>query len=73
MNASGRAPSPAVGRAVGMGNAWAGPMGWRGGNGSEESQEHGQEQSYRHFTTAVQLLIFVGSLLGESSWSCFFF
>ncbi|NXC74533.1 GP176 protein, partial [Anhinga anhinga] len=27
--------------------------------------EHGEEQTYRHFTTTVQIVIFVGSLLGN--------
>lgn len=69
MNESDRAPSQAVTRALEMGNASAGQMVWQGGNVSEaggvESEEHGEEQSYRHFTTTVQVVIFVGSLLGE--------
>uniref|UniRef100_A0A8C0U4I1 Uncharacterized protein n=1 Tax=Cyanistes caeruleus TaxID=156563 RepID=A0A8C0U4I1_CYACU len=54
-------------RALEMGNASAARMVWQGGNASEagtaESEEHGEEQSYRHFTTTVQVVIFVGSLL----------
>lgn len=70
LNESDHGPSQAVGRALRMGNnASAGQAVWQGGNGSEagavESEEHGEEQSYRHFTTTVQVVIFVGSLLGE--------
>lgn len=66
MNESDHAPSQAVTRALEMGNASAGQMVWQGGNVSEAgAEEYGEEQSYRHFTTTVQVVIFVGSLLGE--------
>lgn len=69
MNESDRALSQAVSRALEMGNASAGQLVWQSGNGSQagaaESEQHGEEQSYRHFTTTVQVVIFVGSLLGE--------
>ncbi|CAN0096679.1 unnamed protein product [Bubo scandiacus] len=59
----------AVAGALGMRNASAGQAVWQGGNGSEagtaEGEEHGEEQTYRHFTTTVQVVIFVGSLLGN--------
>jgi len=68
-NDSDHAPYQAVSRALALRNASAGPMGWQGGNGSQagvaEGEEHGQEQTYRHFTTTVQIVIFVGSLLGK--------
>ncbi|XP_057882118.1 G-protein coupled receptor 176 isoform X3 [Melospiza georgiana] len=69
VNESDRAPSPAVTGALETGSASAGQMVWQGGNASEagavKSEQHGEEQSYRHFTTAVQVIIFVGSLLGN--------
>lgn len=68
-NESEHAPYQAVTRALEMRNASAGQMVWQGGNGSEaggaEGEEHGEEQTYRHFTTTVQIVIFVGSLLGK--------
>ncbi|XP_066042987.1 G-protein coupled receptor 176 isoform X1 [Chamaea fasciata] len=74
MNESDRAPSQAVTGALEMGNASAGQMVWQGGNVSEagaaESEEHGEEQSYRHFTTTVQVVIFVGSLLALGVMDC---
>ncbi|XP_014724705.1 PREDICTED: probable G-protein coupled receptor 176 [Sturnus vulgaris] len=70
MNESDHAPSQAVTSALEMGNnSSAGQAVWQGGNVSEagaaEGEEHGEEQSYRHFTTTVQVVIFVGSLLGN--------
>lgn len=68
-NESEHAPYQAVAGALEMRNASAGHMAWQGGNGSgagaAESPEQGQEHTYRLFTTAVQVVIFVGSLLGE--------
>lgn len=68
-NESEHAPFQAVSRALEMRNASAGQMVWQGGNSSDagapEGEEHGEEQTYRHFTTTVQIVIFVGSLLGE--------
>lgn len=68
-NESEHAPYQAVTRALEMRNASAGQIVWQGGNGSEagttESEEHGEEQTYRHFTTTVQIVIFIGSLLGK--------
>lgn len=68
-NESEHAPYQAVTRALEMRNSSAGQMVWQGGNSSEagaaESEEHGEEQTYRHFTTTVQIVIFVGSLLGK--------
>ncbi|XP_054018107.1 G-protein coupled receptor 176 [Dryobates pubescens] len=68
-NGSEQGPYQAVGRALGMRNASAGPLVWQGGNGSgagaAQGEEHGEEQTYRHFTTTVQVVIFVGSLLGN--------
>ncbi|XP_027497655.1 G-protein coupled receptor 176 isoform X4 [Corapipo altera] len=74
-NESDHAPYQAVTRALEMRNASAGQMVWQGGNVSEagavESEEHGEERGYRHFTTTVQIVIFVGSLLGNTMvlWS----
>ncbi|XP_014122056.1 G-protein coupled receptor 176 isoform X4 [Zonotrichia albicollis] len=69
VNESDHAPSQAVTGALETGSASAGQMVWQGGNVSEagavKSEEHGEEQSYRHFTTTVQVVIFVGSLLGN--------
>ncbi|KQK85610.1 putative G-protein coupled receptor 176 [Amazona aestiva] len=67
-NESEHPPYQTVTRALEMRNASAGQMVWQGGNGSQagaaESEEPGEEQTYRHFTTTVQIVIFVGSLLG---------
>ncbi|GAB0190523.1 G-protein coupled receptor 176 [Grus japonensis] len=67
-NESEHVPYQAVTRALEMRNASAGQMVWQGGNGSGasavEGEEHGEEQTYRHFTTTVQIVIFIGSLLG---------
>ncbi|XP_075569214.1 G-protein coupled receptor 176 isoform X1 [Pelecanus crispus] len=68
-NESEHPPYQAVTRALEMRNTSAGQMVWQGGNSSEagaaESEEHGEEQTYRHFTTTVQIVIFVGSLLAS--------
>ncbi|KAK2533291.1 Gpr176 [Columba livia] len=68
-NESEHAPYQAVTRALEMRNTSAAHMAWSSGNGSQagvtQSEEHSQEQTYRHFTTTVQIVIFVGSLLGE--------
>lgn len=67
-NDSEQSPYQAVGRALGMRNSSAGHLVWQGGNGSgagaAPGEEHGEEQTYRQFTTTVQVVIFVGSLLG---------
>ncbi|XP_025907597.1 G-protein coupled receptor 176 [Nothoprocta perdicaria] len=59
----------AVARAVEMRNVSAAHGAWSRRNatgmGAPESGEYGEEQSYRHFTTAVQVVIFIGSLLGN--------
>uniref|UniRef100_A0A8D2L7X4 G protein-coupled receptor 176 n=1 Tax=Varanus komodoensis TaxID=61221 RepID=A0A8D2L7X4_VARKO len=36
------------------------------GMGTSENEEYREEQTYRHFTTVVQVVIFTGSLLGNS-------
>ncbi|PKU43694.1 hypothetical protein llap_5998 [Limosa lapponica baueri] len=68
-NESQHVPFQAASSALELRNASAGQMAWQGGNSSEtgapESEEHGEEQTYRHFTTTVQIVIFVGSLLGQ--------
>ncbi|KAK2532214.1 Gpr176 [Columba guinea] len=68
-NESEHAPYQAVTRALEMRNTSSAHMAWSSGNGSQagvtQSEEHSQEQTYRHFTTTVQIVIFVGSLLGE--------
>lgn len=35
------------------------------GIGPLENGEYSEEQTYRHFTTTVQIVIFIGSLLGK--------
>ncbi|XP_064920354.1 G-protein coupled receptor 176 isoform X1 [Columba livia] len=68
-NESEHAPYQAVTRALEMRNTSAAHMAWSSGNGSQagvtQSEEHSQEQTYRHFTTTVQIVIFVGSLLAS--------
>ncbi|XP_025951601.1 G-protein coupled receptor 176 [Dromaius novaehollandiae] len=68
-NQSEHALYQAVTRAVEIRNASAAQIAWNkrnaSGIGSLETGEYSEEQTYRHFTTAVQVVIFVGSLLGN--------
>lgn len=43
------------------------PRGAAGANRSSALGELGEAQLYRHFTTAAQVVIFIGSLLGKPS------
>ena len=57
---------------LGLLNASSPPTRWDGsppahaGTGPEEQQRLVREQAYRDFTTAIQVLILIGSLLGKS-------
>uniref|UniRef100_A0A8C9F6N5 G-protein coupled receptors family 1 profile domain-containing protein n=1 Tax=Pavo cristatus TaxID=9049 RepID=A0A8C9F6N5_PAVCR len=66
---NGSEPAPLRAAALGARNGTAAQMAWGGGNGSAAGPwggaERGGEPGYRHFATAAQLVIFVGSLLGE--------
>lgn len=66
---NGSEPAPFRAAALGARNGTAAQMAWGGGNGSAAGPwggaERGGEPGYRHFATAAQLVIFVGSLLGE--------
>ncbi|XP_025946499.1 G-protein coupled receptor 176-like [Apteryx rowi] len=57
-----------VTRAVEIRNVSAAQIAWNKRNGSGigalENGEYSGEQTYRHFTIAVQVVIFIGSLLG---------
>nr|XP_009667132.1 PREDICTED: probable G-protein coupled receptor 176 isoform X1 [Struthio camelus australis]XP_009667133.1 PREDICTED: probable G-protein coupled receptor 176 isoform X1 [Struthio camelus australis] len=59
----------AVTRAVEIRNVSAAQVVWNRRNASGiaalQNEEHSEEQTYRHFTTAVQVVIFIGSLLGN--------
>lgn len=37
------------------------------GIGTPEDEEYREEQTYRYFTTVVQVVIFIGSLLGKAT------
>uniref|UniRef100_A0A8V0ZU40 Uncharacterized protein n=1 Tax=Gallus gallus TaxID=9031 RepID=A0A8V0ZU40_CHICK len=64
---NGSEPAPFRAAALGARNGTAAQMAWGGGNGSAAGPwggaERGGEPGYRHFATAAQLVIFVGSLL----------
>ncbi|XP_031449567.1 G-protein coupled receptor 176 isoform X1 [Phasianus colchicus] len=66
---NGSEPAPFRAVALGARNGTATQMPWGGGNGSAAGPwggaERGGEPGYRHFATAAQLVIFVGSLLGN--------
>eukprot|EP00076_Gallus_gallus_P009795 XP_004941780.2 G-protein coupled receptor 176 [Gallus gallus] len=66
---NGSEPAPFRAAALGARNGTAAQMAWGGGNGSAAGPwggaERGGEPGYRHFATAAQLVIFVGSLLGN--------
>ncbi|XP_033000879.1 G-protein coupled receptor 176 [Lacerta agilis] len=66
VNASERGPYHAVASALNASSAQiAGINRSAHGNGTSHGEAYRNEQTYRHFTTAVQVIIFIGSLLGN--------
>uniref|UniRef100_A0A670KBK8 Uncharacterized protein n=1 Tax=Podarcis muralis TaxID=64176 RepID=A0A670KBK8_PODMU len=67
VNASERGPYHAVASALNASSAQiAGINRSAHGNGTSQGEAYRDEQTYRHFTTAVQVIIFIGSLLGKT-------
>nr|XP_028578056.1 G-protein coupled receptor 176 [Podarcis muralis] len=66
VNASERGPYHAVASALNASSAQiAGINRSAHGSGTSQGEAYRDEQTYRHFTTAVQVIIFIGSLLGN--------